>query len=181
MTARRRAALRKAQLASAKKRRRRRAVAGVATVGVLAATMKYRKYDRGQEANQALHLEAKANNALFKAGIHGGDGEEYTYSVSVPPQPKRYRNRPASQQTKRSIAQHRKTVLGKAVSRADSVITQPAPVRVRVTARKFDHAQSGPRFKKVKLSNAMVFGARVGNRRVSATLDTPRRTQRKRR
>lgn len=153
MTARRRAALRKAQLVSARKRkrgsRRRKVAVGVAGTIAVGSVLGYRKYDRGQELAQHRHLTAKAHNALWKANIHGGDGDEYWHSVKVPAQPRRYRNRPKSQQTKLSIAQHRKSVFGKTASRAGRVITKPSPVNVKISKRSTPYAPFTPAFRKM--------------------------------
>lgn len=181
MTAKRRAALRKAQLASARKRkkssRRKKVAVGIVAGVAVGSVLGYRAYDKRVEIGQRKHLEHKAWNARLKLPMEFDEDILRAQDAKPHKQPRRYAKRPASQQTKLSIAQHRKTVLGKAVSRADRVITTPAPYQVKIKAKRHSIKQSGPRFQHVGLSRTHVFGARVGNTRASLSV---RRTKRKR-
>lgn len=175
MTPKRRAALRKAQLASARKRRkglsRKKKVAiGIVAGVAVGSVLGYRSYDRRVESAQKAHLSAKAWTVRVKSMPMEFEDDLYHANKPVPRQPRRYRNKPLSQQTKLSIAQHKKTVVGRKLAKAERVITKPAPYQVRTTIRRHQSKQSGPRFQHLGLSRSHVFGTRVGKTRASISI-----------
>jgi hypothetical protein len=163
MTARRRSALRKAQLASAKKRRSRRkkVVAGVLTVGTVGAVMGYRSYNAKTELAQKKHLEHIAWGIRVKSMDVEFD-EDYIKAELARPhkQPRRYSKRPKSVQslgTIRAVRAKKYGRAGKAVNAFGKAITKPSPVHVTANRRS---APLAP--KKVKKQSYRIDGAYIG-------------------
>lgn len=139
MTARRKAALRKAQLVSARKRkrgsRRRKVATGVLAAGTVAAVAGYRSYNTRTEIAQRKHLEHKAWNIRVKSLPVEFDEDILTARMMKPhKQPRRYRRRPSSVQslgTIRSTRAKKYGAAGRAANVFGRAVTKPSPVRIK--------------------------------------------------
>ncbi len=181
MTARRKAALRKAQLASARKRkgsRRRKVVAGVVGVVAVGSVLGYRSYNTKVEIAQRKHLEYKAWNKRVSSLWVEFDSDYETARKARPhKQPRRYKKRPASIQsleTIRNVRAQKYGVAGRGANLFGRAITKPSPVFVRTSkihgpmrAPKLSHIRKYPR--------GRGYDFLVGKRRVSVDFTTPAR------
>lgn len=175
----------KAQKVSARKRRgiRKGVLVGVGAAAVLGTgIVAYRQYDRRQEKAQSGYLWKKAFEAQHSGNRmheeYGGQWKDYDAARRHglnPKQPRRYRNRPASIQSKNAIALHRKKVLGNRVGSliniTERVITTRAPYSATVTSRKINGAafkRTGqPTFKLQRYDGSAMLRSNIGNRQYS--------------
>jgi hypothetical protein len=177
MTPKRRAALRKAQLVSARKRkrkgsRRRKAVkTGVIGTVAVGSVLGYRSYNTRTEIAQRKHLEHKAWSTRVKALPVEFD-EDILFAQMTKPhkQPRRYRKRPASVQslgTIRSTRAKKYGAAGKAANVFGRAVTKPSPVTI--SSRKANHKfKTIPRFLGVrKYPRGKGYDVLAGNRRWS--------------
>ena len=157
MTPKRRAALRKAQLASARKRKRglsrktkRRIATGIVAGVAVGSVLGYRAYDRRVEERQRAHLHTKAFTARKKLPIWDS-GDLLIEPGKLGKQPRRYRKRPASVQsigTIRSTRAKKYGRAGRAVNTVGRTVKYQAPYAMGGSVRKpFMAKAGGPRVK----------------------------------
>lgn len=161
-TAKRRAALRKAQKVSARKRRKgisRKKKAAVVGGVAVAAIVGYRTYNGRVEAAQKKHLEYKAWNARAKLAAEFDD--DYLHASTLKPhkQPRRYRRRSSSVQslsTIRAMRAQKYGRVGKAANLFGRGITAYNPHKVGASRRPTPFAPFKPKKTKINLSTGQI-------------------------
>lgn len=170
----------KAQKVSARKRRgvRKGVLVGIGTAAVLGTGIAaYRSYDRRTERNQHTYLMNKALNIrLAKLPLQesGEGGHQVIEKMlmgkrKIPNQPRRYSKRPASIQTKLSIQQHRKKVLGtrtgSMINVLENTVTGRSPVELSISKRSTPMAPWKPHYQSLSFRKRTThtLQQRVGN------------------